>query len=253
MIPQIIDDQLEDMILAVIKRLNYLQVRAHQIKPLKAKRRVVYGLREVGRKMEKLKLVIAARDLDPTVMDQKEWTRIISYGHENPDRIIVYGCTRRQLAKAITGNPNVAIGVVGVLLPDGVLDELNAVKERASQLRRLWVDNIVKSEHINVSYEAVYFGQLDICEELINRRKLSWYDPRTGDDLLHVAAARGFPRILSLLLSNGFKPEPNFYLQLPSHLAALHCHKECFELLKDVCDFQTNDASGQTTLDYADG
>lgn len=69
-VPQIITKEMEDGLGGLLRRLNGFQVRTFQTKPQKAKttRRLIYGMKEVVRKVDQLKAIIFAKDIDEATL-----------------------------------------------------------------------------------------------------------------------------------------------------------------------------------------
>lgn len=229
-IPQMTSTDLDSLISNTLHELNRFQVRTHQKTPLKPKRRLVYGLRETLRAQQagKLNFIIVATDLDPSFLEQEDW---ITLREANPT--FIYGLKKRELGKAITGNPRVHIGIVGVLSADGAHDACKGILMRALGLRHTWNESMIQSRPaVPLVCIAAYFGHTQLYIVCSDK---NGFLQSTGDTVGHIAAARGSLSILKLAVGNQDQSlEKNFSLETVMDVARKFSQMACITYLESL-------------------
>lgn len=120
------DETVKPILIEMLNELARLQKRAQAEKNLKAKRRLVMGLREVARgiRSRKVRIVVMANNLDNYGAIDEKLQEIVDLAREESVPIF-YELNKRGLGKAI--GKNIKIGVVGVQNADGANQQFKAL------------------------------------------------------------------------------------------------------------------------------
>lgn len=112
------DDRVKPLLVEMLGELSRLQKRAMEDKNTKARRRLVFGLREVARgiRSHKVKMVVMANNLDQYGAIDEKLQEIINLAKAEGVPIF-YEFTKRTLGKAI--GKSIKIAVVGIQNADG--------------------------------------------------------------------------------------------------------------------------------------
>lgn len=234
-IPQCPSAELDALISSFIGTLNQFQVRAFQKTPLKAKRirRLVYGAREVQRNLSKLKMIIVATDLDPAFIESDIWTEIVHLARSE-EIPMIYGLTRRDFSMAVTGNPRVRIGLVGVKSFDGAHEAAISIIRLAETLTLAWENAMILEDPSKVALAAAYYGHDVLLRKILSSHHLATeaFVSSTGDGLAHIAAARGNVSVILWLFSA--HPDMffirNYALQTPLEIARHYDRKNIVKI-----------------------
>ncbi|XP_065897290.1 transient receptor potential cation channel subfamily A member 1-like [Dysidea avara] len=94
------------------------------------------------------------------------------------------------------------------------------------------------NEGLNALHYAITNNLLDLAQDIVHKKQVCCYTKtKDNNNILHLAASGGNPRMLSLFLSlpESFNlvNEGNSYGGTPLHFAAGHGHLKCVELLLD--------------------
>ncbi len=245
------NDELEGCLRSFISKLNSFQVRAFQKKPLKAKRqrRLVYGLREILKNIERIKVVIAAKDLDEDFSTSDYWIRMKDKCNLNGISII-FGLGKKEISLAVAENPRIHISIVGVLSLDGCYETFQSIKEIHAILEASWIEQkkLVK----NIDCIAAHYGHIS----LLKSTSCDGFMSDTGDTPIHIAASVGYLSIVKqLIISSESVMEKNYSLQYPTHLAAKSQHRDIFSYFEGIYGKNhiymcSKDAAGLSPQEY---
>lgn len=150
-------EQQEAAVAALLQRLQQLHDRAHKENPTRARahRRLLLGLNQVEKEVERCSLIVVAGDVDEELKRDRKWRRIEEEGKRRggegeggegredgeeggrPLRIVQLKRTRREMGKLLKVRGNAAVAVVGVRWSEGAKEEERKVREAMGEVEEL--------------------------------------------------------------------------------------------------------------------
>lgn len=228
-VSQLLTEEFATSLTSFIGTLNGFQVRSFQRTPLKAKRtrRLVYGMREVCRDLDlgKLTMILVASDLDEGFIESENWALILGMCHDQSVPV-VFGLTKRQMSMAVTGNPRVRIGIIGVKSFDGSHEAAMEILAESKRLSTEWHEHMAEFNVGNCALAAAFYGHQRLLKLAISNlpEVIEAFVPSTGDEVAHLAAARGHIQILTEIkaISPALLNSKNFAQQTALDLAVMY-------------------------------
>lgn len=145
-VKQALSKRLDELARLLLGKLSMFQERARAQDAVKARRRrrLDFGLREVGRglRIGKMRCIIVATDVEENGCIDARLNDIFSEASAMHIPV-VYALSRRQLGKSV--RKAVKVSVVGIYNADGAHDHFKALIKLASGLRTMWL-HLVKVE-----------------------------------------------------------------------------------------------------------
>ncbi|KAI8929696.1 hypothetical protein BC831DRAFT_442702 [Entophlyctis helioformis] len=221
-VSQLVTPDFEALVTQFLAMVCSAHAKMQRLKPLKAKshRRIVNGLREVGRavRSRKAKMVIVAVNIEPGP-GNKGLDAVTSEVLDMARRAnvpLVFAHSRRSLAKTglsqMAGISN-AVSCVAVLNPEGFEPTFQKLLTKAQRLRVAWRDafcmrmpSMTHPRNETPLWVAAWYGACDgqvVRQCVANGWSLDEPDAVGGETPLMVAVAHGFVSNATALLDAG--------------------------------------------------
>lgn len=146
----------------ILQKLVFFQRRAYNLNEYTArkKRRIVSGIRESIRHINKAKAIVFTTDIEDDVLKSIEYITLIRACKEKNVEIVWTGLRQGELG-AILYNYRVLVCCVTILSADGCLDEFKTCLE---QYRSLYKESIEKMKMENLYVIAAKYGVTEVFQ-----------------------------------------------------------------------------------------